>query len=39
MGWIRIVGKSLEFTGKIVASASFEEWALAKGEQVVNDFA
>jgi hypothetical protein len=39
MGWIRVVGKSLEFTGKIVASASFEDWALAKGEQVVNEFA
>ncbi|PDT85118.1 hypothetical protein CO669_31660 [Bradyrhizobium sp. Y36] len=39
MGWIRIAGKSLEFTGKIVQSASFEDWALSKGEQIVNEFA
>jgi hypothetical protein len=39
MSWIKIAGKSLEFSGKIMQSASFEEWAESRGRQIVEQFA
>ena len=35
MSWITIAGKSLEFSGKIMQSASFERWAEIKGQEII----
>jgi hypothetical protein len=35
MSWISVAGKTLEFSGKVIQSASFEEWARSKGEDIV----
>lgn len=35
MGWIKITGKVIEFTGKLVQAEGFEEWAVGKGKEVV----
>jgi hypothetical protein len=39
MSWIKIAGKTLEFSGKIIQSTSFEEWAESRGRQIVEKFA
>ncbi len=35
MSWITIAGKTLEFSGKIIQSASFEAWAESKGQEII----
>lgn len=35
MGWIKLTGKTLELTGQLVQTASFEDWAVGKGEDIV----
>lgn len=35
MGWIKITGKVIEFTGRLVQAEGFEEWAIGKGKEVV----
>jgi hypothetical protein len=39
VSWIAFGGKALEFTGKVIQSASFEEWAKSKGGAIVEQFA
>ncbi len=39
MGWIKITGKVVEFTGKLVQAEGFEEWAIGKGKEVVEKVA
>jgi hypothetical protein len=39
MSWIGVAGKTLEFSGKIIQSASFEEWARTKGKDIVEKIA
>lgn len=39
MGWITFAGKTLEFTGQVIQSASFEEWATSKGEEIIEGLA
>ena len=39
MSWIKIVGKGLEYSGKLAQAEGFEEWATNQGRAVIEKFA